>query len=430
MSNQSTPPSEPHKDEDEAIIYSTSQDKDGSYTFTRSEFLQVCAAIGGALLIQRLSPKLSGGNTGKASSGVMSPRAIHLHTEPNSEAKIADVLQQGDLVRLINDRTQTGWVEVITRHNKRGWLQSSYVDFTHAIRSNSPDFSTINSSIAQKTPMPGKASIQLSKEKHLTNNVVAPQEEQVCGEAIQNGDFESGNVAWLEESTGTIIRNDWPDPYQGSWVAWLGGLGGYERLTQTIYIPINVKDAQKLEFYLKVTSEEVTIQVHDTLSLRFLDAGGNPISSDIPIASDLDRSDWQYQFVDLTGLQTFAAQNIQIQFEGAYNTTRITNFVLDLVSLNLSCDPITPTPTSTATKTPTPVYYVYLPLIVQETPPAPTSTPTPTATSCSGYCGYDCPSDCGYDCPYECVYDCPSECTFECIYECTFECIYDCPYNW
>jgi hypothetical protein len=228
-------------------------------------------------------------------------------------------------------------------------------------------------------------------------------------------------------------------------VAWLGGLDGIERLTQLFHVPAEVEDVQKLEFYLKVTSDETVNQVYDTFRLRFLDAGGNPITDeDIMIADNTTKTDWLYITVDLNGMSTFADQDIQIQFEADLSVSNITNFVIDSVSLNLICGATTPTPTQTQTptatptqtqtptatptqtQTPPPIYYVYLPVVVNEPTPTSTSTPSPSATPCPSHCASDCPSDCSSHCSSHCPSDCPSDCITYCGSHCGWDCPSDC----
>jgi hypothetical protein len=210
-------------------------------------------------------------------------------------------------------------------------------------------------------------SIQLRSEDNNPKKVFAAGQTQSCGEVIQNGDFEAGPVSWVEVTTEGIIRNDHPTPYLGSWVAWFGGVNAVERLTQLFHVPADVEDAQTLTFYIQVTSDDSDTQVYDTFDLRFLDAGGNPISSDFAIANNTTKTNWQYIPFDLGGMTQFAGQDIQIQFECNVNATYSTSFAVDLVSLNLACKlPPTPTP-----------YYIYLPVVVRAPPP--TSTPSPSA---------------------------------------------------
>jgi hypothetical protein len=354
---------------------------------------------------------------------------VSVHTEPSIASNIADTLQHNDMVRLISDHAELGWTEVATQRVQHGWVKRSYIDFSRAVKSSSPDFD-LSSSLTRSSTQAASYknfSVQLHAGEDHPNQVSSIGQMLACGEIIQNGNFESGSVIWVEQTTGSIITDQWADPYQGSWVAWMGGLSATERLTQLFHVPAYVQDAQKLEFYLKVTSADPYIQRDDVFYLRFLDGVGNPVSTNIFIADNTDRTDWIYIYVDITGMQSFADQDMQIQFVAVVDSSYITNFVIDSVSLNMTCDP---------TPTPKPVYYVYLPVIIKPISPTPTSTPTstptPTATPCPAHntCPTDCSSDCGYDCGSDCTYDCSNDCTFECIYDCTFDCIYDCSYNW
>jgi hypothetical protein len=161
-----------------------------------------------------------------------------------------------------------------------------------------------------------------------------------CGEALVNGDFEQGHVAWVEYSGGgyDVITQDWTTPYQGTWVAWMGGYDdALDQLTQLFHVPANAQDSQSLTFYLYVETEE-TGGAYDYLVLRFLDAAGNPISPDIEIADNtIAPLDWTQQVIDMNGFSSFLDQDIQVQFEGTTDVSYITNFVLDEVSLIFNC---------------------------------------------------------------------------------------------
>jgi hypothetical protein len=213
-------------------------------------------------------------------------------------------------------------------------------------------------------------------------------------------------------------------------VAWFGGPDAQEKLTQLFHVPANVQDDQTLFFYIKVSTEETSNQVYDSFWLRFLDAGGIPITTnDIKIADNTTPTDWWEIYVDLSGMTQYADQDIQIQFECVTNSSNDTSFVLDSVSLDLICE-ATPTETPTPTQ---PAHYIYLPVVVrEEATPTPTSTPSPSATPCPSYdpCPSDCSTDCSSDCTFDCTYDCSSDCTFECIYDCPFDCIYYCGFDW
>jgi hypothetical protein len=423
MKEQSNQPQNPPAGNEQPEVYSVSQDKDGSFHFSRRDFLYASAAIGGTLLLRGICPRFGAKSAPSepVQAGMSPLPRVYIHTAPSIASNIADTLQQNDFVRLISDHPDLGWVEVATRSGQHGWVKRSFVDFSRAIKSSSPNFSlssTLTPTPTQTHP-PLTFSIQLRGGDNNPRKDSAAGQAQSCGEAIQNGDFEAGQAPWVEYSTGTIIRDDWSDPYEGSWVAWFGGPDADERLTQLFHVPADAQDAQTLEFYLQVTTEETGSGVYDRFRLRFLDAGGNPISNDIQIANNTTPTDWVHISVNLNGMAGFADQDIQIQFECVADPTLDTFFVLDSVSLDLTCGP--------------PPVYVYLPLVVHSEPsatPTPTSTPRPSATPCPSYCSSDCPSDCTHDCPSDCVYICPSDCTFECIYDCPFDCIYYCSYDW
>lgn len=427
MTGQSDQPQNPSDGKERPQVYSVSQDKDGSYHFSRRNFLYLSAAVGGTLVLKSICPRF-GAKATPSTPVQASISNVYVHTKPNIASSIADTLKPNDLVRLISDYTELGWVEVATQDGKNGWVDRSFVDFSRAVKSNSPDFEL--NDVPPLSPVKHLHSKVFSV--HLngtdTNKELISESRQpsTCGEIIQNGEFEDGQVSWVEYTTGTIVTNAWSDPYQGSWVAWFGGISAVERLTQLFHVPINVQDVQRIYFYMKVTSEDPFPAVNDTFWMRFLDGAGNPITGDIPLANNTDRTDWGQYYVELTGMTSMADQDMQIQFEAVLNDTYITNFVIDQVSLDLQCDPLNPS------------YYIYIPVIINSVNPPSTPTPSPTPcpsynpcpTDCATDCGSDCPFDCSSDCSYDCTYDCGSDCTFECIYDCPFDCVYYCGYDW
>ncbi len=165
-----------------------------------------------------------------------------------------------------------------------------------------------------------------------------PTPTPACGEVIQNGDFEQGHVAWVEEGQYEIITTDWLNPYQGSWVAWFGGYDNADdRLYQLIHIPANAQDSQTLRFYLYVETEETGSIPYDEFYLQFFDASWNPLSDPIRLADNTTPMGWTLQQIDLAGFSTVAGQDIYIRFRGTTDGSLITSFVIDVVSLNIVC---------------------------------------------------------------------------------------------
>jgi hypothetical protein len=424
MKERSSQPTKPGPEDERPEVYSITQDEDGSFRFSRRDLLSFGAAIGGTLLLRAACPRFGVAPApGEAVQAGMAPlTSVYVHAEPSIASDIAAILKQDDLVRVVGDHADLGWVEIATQSGQRGWVERSSVDFSRAIRSSSPDFD-LSSAVAAtptQTPQPLTISVRKRTGGGAPAAVLPRGEAHTCAEAIQNGNFEAGQPPWVEESGGYIVRNDYPVPYQGSYVAWFGGLNAVERLTQLFRVPKDAEDAQTLEFYMRVESGDPWPARNDTFHLRFLDGDGSPISPDVFIADNTDRTDWVNLYLDLTGISGFRDRNIQLQFEAAVDSTYYTYFVVDLVSLDMACEGIS---------------YVYVPLILRDLRPAATATPpptaTPTATPCPSHdpCPSYCYSDCGYDCSSDCTYDCSTVCTLDCVYDCTFDCIYDCGYN-
>ena len=428
MTEQHNQPQQPPTGDEHPEVYSISQDKDGSFHFSRRDFLYASATLGGALLLRGVCPRFGTrpAPSEPAQAGILPLSRVNIHASPSIASNITDSLHPDDLVRLINDRADLGWVEIATRSGQHGWVERSFVDFSRAIRSSTPDFDLDSSPTptSKQGALPQSFPIQLRSGDASLKEVSKANQPLSFVEVIQNGDFEAGNTSWVEESTGYIIRDDWTDPYQGSWVAWFGGTDAQEKLTQLFHVPADVQNDQTLEFYIKVVTQETGSSIYDRFYVRYLNAGGSPISQDFPIADNTTPTGWLKVPMGINGLTAYADQDIQIQFACDTDSSNDTHFVIDLVSLNLACGTIPPTATATAipTLTPTvPTFYIYLPIVVSQRPPTPTSTPRPTATPCPSH--NSCPSDCSID-------YCSSDCTFECIYDCGFDCIYDCGYDW
>ena len=415
MTEQSNQAQNPPAGDERPEVYSISQAKDGSFHFSRREIFALGAALGGALVIKGVCPRFAArsGAGEPAQAGMLPLPRVPIHTAPSIASNIAGTLQHDDLVRLVSDDGDLGWVEVATHGGQRGWVERSSVDFSRAIASSSPDFDLDSASSAPTETVP-----QLTCSVRSSEAASEPKEPLAAGELpwsvqlIRNRSFESGKVEWAEYSTGSIISVV-NGTYDGSWAAWFGGDNAQERLTQLFHVPPLVEDAQQLTFYLYVQSIDPGPGSDDVFRMRFLNAAGNPFpDTELLLASNLDAATYWYQFtIDLTGMRGVADQDIRLQFECINDSTNSTSFYLDLVSLNVTYGA-----------------YVYLPLVVRQ----PLATPTPIP--CTSYCGSDCPSYCGSDCSSHCSSDycssdCPSYCGSYCGWDCS-DCYSICDYNW
>ena len=419
MKERSNQPQNPSAGNERPEVYSVSQDRDGSFHFSRRDFLYVSAAVGGALLVRGFCPRF-GANLapGEPVQAGMAPLPrVYVHAEPSIASNIADTLQPNDLVRLISDRPDLGWVKVATQDGQQGWVKRSSVDFSRAIKSSSPNFDLNSTPTLTSTPTPTPPSptfsAQLRGGEKAPKRAFAAGQAQACGELILNRSFEFGKVNWAEYTTGSIITKV-AGTYHGEWAAWFGGNNAEERLTQLFHVPPDVKDAQKLTFYLYVQTTETGPGVYDVFKMRFLNEAGNLFpDTELLIADNNWPEGWYKWTIDITGMRGVADQNIRLQFECINNATNNTSFYLDLVSLNVTCG-----------------QFVYLPLVVKEPTPTPTSTPRPSATPCPSYCGSDCPSHCSGHCSSDCPSDCWSYCGSQCGWDCSADCYNICSYDW
>ena len=215
-------------------VYSISQDKDGSIHFSRRDFIAFGAAIGGTLLVRGVCPRFGTKPTPSEpiQAGVPRLPGVYIHTESRIASNIVDTLQQNEFVRLIKDHPNLGWAEVATQRVQHGWVKRSFIDFSRVVKSSSPNFDLSNAlnSASPKADPSLSFSVQLHKGDHDPKQVSAASQILTCGEIIQNGDFEAGSGFWVEDTPGAIVTDQWADPYQGSWVAWLGGVSYTERL--------------------------------------------------------------------------------------------------------------------------------------------------------------------------------------------------------
>jgi uncharacterized protein YgiM (DUF1202 family) len=368
----------PEEEKEPPRVFHVSQDQDGSFHIKRRDFLLISAAMGGAILIKGVCPRFgahpASETTQPVQAGMIPSPRIYLHAGPSIDSNIVDTLHPDDMVLLISDQASLGWVEVSTQSGQRGWLDRDFVDFSRAIRRSSRDLGPGSAPASTPTPTPAPDGLLFGSYGNTMDQNInyTSVQAQTCGEALQNGDFEAGHAAWVETSshgTAALIINTWADPQQGAWVARLGGVNNaVDLLSQNIHLPADVDDIQILEFYLKVTTTESShTNPYDKLILRLLDASGTtPIHADIPIADSTAGMDWTHKILQISGLSGYADQDIQLQFKGTTDSSNITNFVIDSVSLNLGCGNI--------------YYFTFLPLVIKDYPP-PTKTPTPTRTA-------------------------------------------------
>ncbi|MFI6977712.1 hypothetical protein ACIBSV_03875, partial [Embleya sp. NPDC050154] len=144
------------------------------------------------------------------------------------------------------------------------------------------------------------------------------------GNALRNGDFEAGTANWTQNAN--IITNSNPgSAHGGSWYAWMMGYGSTatENLSQAnVTIPAG---SPNLRAWIKTTTRETGNTVYDTLKIKI---GSTTLAT--------------YSNVGATGayvqrtvnLSAYAGQTVTITFAGSEDSSLVTTFLVDDVTIS------------------------------------------------------------------------------------------------
>lgn len=151
---------------------------------------------------------------------------------------------------------------------------------------------------------------------------------------LRNGSFEEGAAYWYQ-SDPNIISGNWSGAYHGTWLAWLGGYNNaHDILYQTVSIPAG-RIALQVTYYLYITSQDSPTYAYDYLytSLQPLNAVTLP---EIRIADNRDRGGW-YKITLTYNELPYAGQSMRLYFRATTDSSGITSFFIDYVSLEVRC---------------------------------------------------------------------------------------------
>ncbi len=169
----------------------------------------------------------------------------------------------------------------------------------------------------------------------LRNHFVCPEGREL----MQNGGFEQGPVVWIEESPAPIIR-DWTPiaPHSGDWASWLGG---YNNADDTLYQEFTVPPgmtAATMHFYVAMeTAEPPSSADYDHFYARLRDSDGGLIAEWYDLHNSAQEYVWFDVTVEASGFEVLVGQTLRLSFESTSNSSNITSFVLDDVSLVVHC---------------------------------------------------------------------------------------------
>ncbi|WP_133500732.1 Ig-like domain-containing protein [Cognatilysobacter terrigena] len=150
-------------------------------------------------------------------------------------------------------------------------------------------------------------------------------------ELLQNGGFESGTTGWSAKA-GSITNDASYPAHSGSYYLWSNGYGtaNTEYTYQTVTIP-STATTVTLTFWLRVDSNETTTTTaYDTMKVQLRNSS-NTVLSTLATYSNLNKGT---SYVQKTfDVSSYRGQTVRVYFEGVEDSSVITSFLLDDVSL-------------------------------------------------------------------------------------------------
>lgn len=156
---------------------------------------------------------------------------------------------------------------------------------------------------------------------------------------IRNPGFESGATVWTQTSSGgylPIVNSSAYSPHAGSYYAWLGGYNsGTDTIEQSVAIPSSAKSA-KLEFWYRIeTSETTTSSAWDSLTVEFYNLSGSKLTT-LATLSNLNKTNGAWVKSSTLDVLAYKGQTVRLRFTGKTDSTNLTSFLIDDVSLAVS----------------------------------------------------------------------------------------------
>ena len=146
---------------------------------------------------------------------------------------------------------------------------------------------------------------------------------------IVNPGFENGTTGWIQTSSGGYPLISTSKPRTGSYGAWLTG---YNSAVETIGQTVTVASgASTLRYWWHMTSSETTATAYDYLRVRIYNAvTGALIATPRTWSNVHTRNVWSQ---DTLSLAAYVGQSVRIVFEGVTDSSIVSSFYIDDVSL-------------------------------------------------------------------------------------------------
>ncbi|MFE6527537.1 M4 family metallopeptidase [Streptomyces rochei] len=144
------------------------------------------------------------------------------------------------------------------------------------------------------------------------------------GNALTNGSFEQGASGWTQ-SDNIITNSSLQTARDGAWYAWMMGYGAnaIESLSQS-NVAVPTAGAQKLTFWLKVSTQESGSAAYDTLKVK---VNGTTLAT---YSNANASAGYVQKTIDLSA---YKGQTVKLEFAGTEDTYLSTVFLIDQIAI-------------------------------------------------------------------------------------------------
>lgn len=157
------------------------------------------------------------------------------------------------------------------------------------------------------------------------------------GNLVVNPGFENGTSPWHESSSGGFEIIDPTNPHTGTHSAYLCGYDNCnDQIWQTITLPSSFTTVTFSYWTYIDTSETTTTTCFDNFHARLRTSSGSTIAT-VQTQCNLNTHGWtKYTFTVTSQLNAYKGQAIQVYFQGTTDSSLLTDFFVDDVSLSVS----------------------------------------------------------------------------------------------
>jgi subtilisin family serine protease len=160
----------------------------------------------------------------------------------------------------------------------------------------------------------------------------------ISQQLLGNPGFESGNVTWSASAPNIIDGSNLGSaPLTGTWKAYLQGYGTAQsdRLLQVVTVPTTACNLI-LRFWLKVNTAETGTTAWDTLRVQTFDNATAALIQSVGSFSNVNAGTSYVERVFTLDVAKHRGKTIRLQFDGSEDSTNVTSFFVDDVSLTIT----------------------------------------------------------------------------------------------